>query len=588
MSLEDSTSSSRALQQIFRGKLKRIEISALHQVFHELKTSNDTGGDRIEAKNFLAHLELPLAVEPAGILLFKSFSYLGSYPNCATEGPVPLYMNAFLKAFTILTGKLDTQEEPVFEDAFFESLSILPAPRTEEQAVDSSASELSSIQSGTGNNALGAAASREDDADEHDATAAPRGLSLADLGISFDDMDFESSLEDKAEDNPGAKLSIPSRDLVEIFVLLLWIDEKERCEKIHVETETAEKQIDFAAIRRTADAMVTMIHRYGGTSSDADDPQRQRISRHHFKQWKSRNAPHLFRTLHSFLYNKFAMNTKHTVTHTRDVVLDKDMIPIVDQSDLLTVSYTTLLCWCLPQNCFDAKEWHRLYSGDDDGFSMNRFESHVFKYSGPTLILIQGQVLSSTHTKSDAKEGEVSTLVFGAYISEPWKHSKHYWGDENCLLFELSPHFEVFRPTLHNSQYIYCHDDFGLAFGGFNQSMMTPKPPHHSRHSGPPAFVFSMDNSLQAGFYMQENYPEAATFEKSAFRGQFGYAFETMRIEVFGLGGEKARQQQKRAWLFEKEEALRRAGVQIRQEGGNVDKEILRMAGIIDEHREER
>lgn len=59
--------------------------------------------------------------------------------------------------------------------------------------------------------------------------------------------------------------------------------------------------------------------------------------------------------------------------------------------------------------------------------------------------------------------------------------------------------------------------------------------------------------------------------------------FETENIEVFGLGTEKDKDKQLKEWEFDKKEALRRSGLNIRKSDGQLDKELLKMAGIIDE-----
>ncbi|KAF7722439.1 Restriction of telomere capping protein 5 [Apophysomyces ossiformis] len=534
-------------------KLKRIELYSLHQVFDDLKTTVSDNFECIEAKRFFDHLDLPAAIEPAGVLLFKFFSYLASYPNCAIVGAVPLTLDAFITAFVLATGKMDQEEDgPPFDDLFFESLAIPPPPCDTHEV---SASEI------------------EEQKEEVEVkVATTSGLSLADLGIKFDDFDLEENDTKPTDDDDGG-LKISCHDLIDFFVLLLWIAEMEKEDNLIAKKE----ELDCRRIRASAERLVASIPSYNLSNSDNDNLPC--VSAQQFFTWKNRNAPHLFKTFQSFIYSRFGMCSQHSLSAVSDIVLFEATVSTPDVSDILDRTYCLLLSWCLPENCLQSKEWHRLYSSSKDGFSMNRFESHVFKYPGPTLLLIHADI---TNADVAIDSYDVSTtVVIGALVSQPWKTSKQYWGDEACFLFELSPTFEVFRPTKRNNQYVYCRDDFGIGFGG-TSSLAHPPTKEMS------SLAITMDNTLQKGYYAQTLYPPLPTFESSAKRKSFAYSFETINVEVFGLGNNKARALQEKEWAFEKREALRRAGLNIRQSDNSIDKELLKMAGIIDENREER
>lgn len=530
---------------------------------------------------------MPEAVEPAGILLYKSFSYIGSYPSCVTSGPLPLSFDAFLTAFVILTGKMDNENQKVFQDLFFESLAVLPQPAriTDEPAI----------------NQQGSVSHQEETKKKEKEQKHKSGLSLEDLGVSFDDMDFNSiNVEgDEEEDDDGSKIS--QRDLTALFTFLLWIVEMEKKEGLLAAGDIPvdydeKKDPDLQSLKSVAEALVTsMSSSLGQRETENKKDQDQElpcISHRQFRIWTKRNAPNLFKTIQSFVYSKFAMHVQASVTTASssisDLILQQDTVPVPDVSDILGVIRCTLLYWCLPEKVLQLKQWTRLYSGSQDGFSMNRFENHVFKYPGPTLLVVQGDILpSSSSTSSSQQQSNVSSVVVGAYIPEAWKHSRQYWGSDECFMFELYPTFEVFKPTKRNNQYIYYHNNFGLAFGGTSRSS---QPPNVKKKKPIFEFMFTMDNTLQTGTYTQEHYPASPTFTGSALRQEFQYSFETVNVEVFGLGTEKARLAQQRAWDFEKREATRRAGLQLRQsDGRTVDRELLRMAGIIDDdNRQER
>ncbi|KAL0077031.1 TLD-domain-containing protein [Phycomyces blakesleeanus] len=568
--------------QHVKRKLKRIELFSLHQVFDDLKTTfPDDQFECIEPKRFLEHLDLPPQIEPAGVLLFKSFSYLGTFPNCVSSGAVPLSLDAFITAFVLLSGRMDTEDDDsLFEDLFFESLAILPAPRTTEIPPAAEAivpQTVAEVETGA----------------QEPSSSLPRGLSLADLGVQFDDFDLENDTspeEDKEEEEEG--LSILRKDLINLFELLLWIVEMEKQESMIIPLLKPAK-IDFDNISIMAERVVNSIKPKDASNTSPQQAADQCISHRQFRTWKERNAPHLFKTIQSFIYSKFAMCTQHSLAAMSDLVLKQDTVPVPNVSDILDPLYCSLLCWRLPEKCLKNKQWERLYSGDQDGFSMNRFASHVFKYPDPTLIIIQAEITSDSPNSASSSSPPLTTLILGAYIPEPWKSSKHYWGGSDCFVFELSPTFEVYRPTGRNDQYVYYHPDVGIAFGGTSVLSLPPKA-NTKRTSAAAApqldnFLITLDNSLQNGSYKQESYPEKPTFEKSAARKSFSYTFQTVDMEVFGLGNEKARNAQEKEWQFEQREAMKRAGVNIRRDDQSVDKEMLRMAGIInDEDRQER
>lgn len=524
-------------------------------------------------------MNLPREVEPAAVLLFKSFSYLGSYPACS---PVPLSFDAFITAFVIFIGRLDTKDDVLFESLFFQSLSILPAPPS----------------LAAGQEALSTVTEEQEEKEEIPITSIPpaeeedtnkrisRGLSLAELGVDFnyndDDLDFNtptptcSSSHHKSNSIIGEggggeeEPEILCRDLIELFVLLFYLGEAEQ-----------EKQHDYQQMRDIATSIISSL-----SQQEKEIPS---ISHYVFRQWQDKFSPHLFKPLQSLVIKSFAY---HDLSGTSDVdkkkveiILPQDKVPIVDTSDILSSIYTTLVSWTIPQEILVTKRWTRLYSTDKDGFSMNRFESHVFKYPGPTLLVLQVDAVSKNKRTS---------MILGAYITQPWRHSKQFWGTNSCFLFELDPSFDIYKQlsSARNDHYIYYHHDFGIGFGALNTQL---PPSHHTSTSSSlstttdsattatnKGFILYLKNTLQQGSYENETYPSNPTFVSCTKQRNFFYKFDTENIEVFGLGNEKDRLKQAKEWQFEKQEAIRRSGLNIRQADGQLDKELLKMAGIID------
>ncbi|ORZ08327.1 TLD-domain-containing protein [Absidia repens] len=620
----------KSIQQV-KQKLTRSELLALHQTFQQLKSVSPDHVDFIEPKRFLEHLHLPSTLEPAGVLLFKSFSRLGAYPNCnLSSAPIHLSWNSFLTAFAVLTGKLDDPQHDttVFETTFFDSLAIPLRASTTTTTTTSTTTTTGEDEQHNTRDTVDTFPNQLDDTSSH------KGYTLADLGIRFDDEDEITSPVNSGDITPAATsqdtLKMLKTDLKELFILAIWIVHAE-----HAEQQNSKPDID--AIRHLADTLTNTIyvmdeHSTTKDSNDDDDC----ISHYAFCLWKSRNAPYLFKTIQSFIYTRFAMAVpkKSLATtgdedegdddgdttgddtsslRTIDLVLSQDIAPLPVDTDILNTNCCALLSWCLPPMYLTTKHWTRLYSGTKDGFSMNRFENHVFKYPGPTLLVMQIQVTHNNNNNSSSSSssgkhhhtddiGKMMMLV--SVVNEPWKQGRNYWGTDQCFLAELSPRFELFKPTGRNQHYVYYHSHVGLAFGGTTSHQPpTPQPQQTHPSTGEmtaDACMLFLDNTLQTGRYHQEMYPALPTFEKSqqhrsacssssssnSSNSSFDYGFDIVNLEVFGLGNEKLTLAQKKAWDFEYQDANRRAGVQIRQQDGQIDKEILRLAGIIqgDQH----
>ncbi|OBZ85780.1 Restriction of telomere capping protein 5 [Choanephora cucurbitarum] len=486
----------------FRPKkhLSRVELVSLQHTFKDLKSTFKDDFECIEAKQFLAR----------------------SYPACTVAGPVPLSFNAFITAFVLLTGRLDEPSHPLSEKMLFKSLSILPTPESTPPSPPLVSNE-------------------ELNQDTVKSTSS-KGLSLAELGVDFNDLD----LDVKDTDDSKASDKILSRDLVEILVLLLWLGETDK-----------QNSHDFATFSKIANGIVSTMQ------TSKDEPC---VTYKSFCHWKDRFAPHWLKPIQSMVIRSFGYYDP-IPTSKQPRLLPEDTVPSPDTTDILSPLHTTLLSWPIAEPILITKQWTRLYSADKDGFSMNRFESHVFKYPGPTLLVIQANAPDRN-------------LLIGAYIAQPWKHSKQFWGNDQCFLFELEPDLDVYRPVINrrtkeaqNDHFIYYHHEFGIGLGATTRT---------TKHD----FVIHLDNTLQKGGYQHEAYPPLPSFMsaiKSQKQVEFSYLFETDNIEVFGLGNEKDRERQAREWKFERQEADRRAHLNIRQADGDLDKELLKMAGIIDE-----
>jgi hypothetical protein len=62
--------------------------------------------------------------------------------------------------------------------------------------------------------------------------------------------------------------------------------------------------------------------------------------------------------------------------------------------------------------------------------------------------------------------------------------------------------------------------------------------------------------------------------------GEFQWRVEIAEVEVWGCGVEDAREEQRRAWEWERREAERRQNIRVREDLAG-DRALLEMAGLI-------
>lgn len=225
----------------------------------------------------------------------------------------------------------------------------------------------------------------------------------------------------------------------------------------------------------------------------------------------------------------------------------------------------------------DIPVWDRLYDSSEHGFSLNRFETHVFKYPGPTLVFIRGAIDS---TNSELKDREI---ILAGYLDEVWKKSKYPWGGKNTRVFEVSPNFERFISSGQRQEHVIFNNQIGIGFG--------PSTP--AKTSAPGTFLVNIHPSLQTASYAGWlTFLECPAFKPSNYRtvpfDSFSAGVElSLSIDdiiVFGLGGEPARKRQNAEWAFEEADIDRRANISsFKNPHDPANRQILEMAGVLSE-----
>ncbi|ORY05126.1 TLD-domain-containing protein [Basidiobolus meristosporus CBS 931.73] len=369
-------------------------------------------------------------------------------------------------------------------------------------------------------------------------------------------------------------ISVACQDLLELCKGILWILKAHYLTLLAPNAALNELVVDEKPLISIVQQMAIIERESRGLpkGSFSDGLPGEDISWSTFKDFVQRSAPAMFKILERFIYTRFCMNgaSGKDMAPSRWVLAGvEDMLPKIDlQSNLLKIEDWGLLTWLLPDS--RGRSWDVLYSGSRHGFSISYLEAKVFKYSAPTCLLIKGyptvtrrlsrnRFLKVAHDPGAAEQ----ELILGAYISEPWKFSRGFWGTADCRLFELGPVYEVFPVTGNSDTYAYCHRSNGIGFGGrINEFRLHIKP------------------DFLTGTYSNDPLHGTWSYKLSATRADFDITFQIEDIEVIGMGGEVAREQQIIEWLYEEQERARPG--YTNSHSSEHTRRLLEQAGILE------
>lgn len=252
-----------------------------------------------------------------------------------------------------------------------------------------------------------------------------------------------------------------------------------------------------------------------------------------------------------------------------------------------------------------------LYSGDEDGFSMGSFESKVFNWRAPTILLMSGTRLpaEALHDHSGPASTFLSTLpsqrfppgnrsddehervTFGVYLSQTWKHThRECFGNEDSVLFQLEPVHDVFRASTVNKDYASFTKPSGSApLGGVSFGCPPPQPTQAYRRSnimslGPVSLA--LEDSFEFGCFTHNYTSQGGAFQTSVERKfDFQERFEISSIEVWGCGGDEEAKHQAERWAWEAREAEARRKINLGTGDLEADRALLEMAGLVGANR---
>ncbi|KAJ0163867.1 Restriction of telomere capping protein 5 [Colletotrichum tanaceti] len=272
-----------------------------------------------------------------------------------------------------------------------------------------------------------------------------------------------------------------------------------------------------------------------------------------------------------------------------------------EPGDILNLNVLSQLSFFLPGSDL-FRRLRPLYSGNKDGFSTGSFESKVFNWRAPTILLVRG-----TRIDDDPRGSQETTfaasipprrfpngskgerLTFGVYVSHPWKHTtKETFGERDTVLFQLEPVHDIFPASRYNSEFI------SFTKAPTNRPMLGVGCPHprqtqaHRRNTMLSLGTVSLllDDSFEFGVFNHDWTAGGGAFETSVSRKfDFQDRFEIESLEVWGCGGDEEAKSQAERWAWEHREAEARRKINLGTGDIEADRALLEMAGLVGNHR---
>ncbi len=335
----------------------------------------------------------------------------------------------------------------------------------------------------------------------------------------------------------------------------------------------------------------------------------------HFNVIIPANLPFLFSGFNNlfehFLFSKSLdfHKRKGGVPVAADAVAPGPTQPLLrDAASIMNLNVLSQLSFFIPGSTL-FRRLRLLYSGDDDGFSMGSFESKVFNWRAPTILLVRGTRLSDEpgHKSGGSESAFLATLpakrfpngsnadadrvTFGLYVSQPWRHThRECFGADDTILFQLDPIHDVFRASTLNKDYVsFTKMSASTAHAGISFGCPAPQQSQTYRRSsivplGPVSLV--LDSSFEFGCFTHDYTSRGGAFQNSVVRKfNFQDRFEVESLEVWGCGGDEEAKIQADRWAWEAREAEARRKINLGTGDIEADRALLEMAGLVGANR---
>ncbi|PNY29846.1 Restriction of telomere capping protein 5 [Tolypocladium capitatum] len=571
-----------------------LEFYSLKDVFKGL--ADQQGSVRYLKEDTVArYLEIP-DILGASPVVFQMVSHLGAFPFLQ-DAPVVLELPQMIMVVVIMTERYRRVLAKGPSDRtklLFRSMAVYDRKASTAAAASPPLAQTEDIKAAgaagalAGGFAVDAPTDDDENGDDDDDDLVLTAYELLDI--------TEAVKQDSAPEFYGAM--IPTDNFRKLLMLLLLAAPLEGQESLsQYSSRVSGEELD--GLRSTASNILAAF---------VDAETSPGIRYRHFKAVIPVLCPNLFNGFNGlfehFLFSKNLDFSKHTdgrraLTSRPSPMLAQPLLP--DRGEILNDHVLSQVSMFLPGSSL-FRRVRRLYSGNHAGFSMGSFESKVFNWRAPTILLVSGTRLGdvpdggqessfaeSLPTRRFSHGSKSDRLTFGVYIREPWKHThKECFGDSETVLFQLEPIHDVFPASTINTDYVAFTKPPG------NQSCLSfgcphPKPSKSHRRDG----VFSLgavslllNDSFEFGVFNHDFRSRGGAFHTSLTRKRdFQDRFQIERLEVWGCGGDAEAKAQAERWTWEEREAEARRKINLGSGDIETDRALLEMAGLVGANR---
>lgn len=512
-----------------------IELYSLKKLFHELSDKRD-GTEFWSQDSLIKFLRIPDAIPEIGNLIFQSASFLAGYPFVTTLSPAPLTLENIVKIVAIYDQKYRKLMKPDFNHSKLIFLSFAAVENISEESDDRTNFTL-------------------DDLDK------------------IDDLILLEAFDSMSSSGNSTGPFITGKNLQSIFTFLLIIQNFKPVNSLASYALFFNDETIKKTFRQAATAMLRTIN--------FDVELDTKIYYKEFHAAVANHFPRIFNALGA-LFDQFLFEN----TNQESPVSVLNAYP---NGKIVGPAIFSCLELFLPDR---VGQFMKLYSGSENGFSLRSFQTKVFKWHSPTLLIVRGTRRTKSSKKHPLDEkipllkaaqrnGGPNKLVFGAYITSPWRvSSRESFASDESLLFQLSPSFEAYRPSSSHSDFAYFSVP-GQKKGGALAGIGFGSAPPYNGDLSVGNVSLTLDEMLEYGVFRHAGV--GGTFSPANYQ-IYEERFDIDELEVWGIGRQQDLEDQQKRLEWEEREAKARQRVNIKAaSGGDFEEEraLLEMAGLV-------
>lgn len=570
-----------------------LEYYSLRDVFKSL--ADQQGSIKyLKEETIARYLEIP-DILGASPVVFQMVSYLGAFPFLQ-DAPAVLELSQTIMVIVIMTERYKRVLARGSADRtklIFKSLAVYDREASETEAPAESLKQQNQQGNGKNGTANGAGGFAVDVPGEEESFEDDDDLVLT----AYELLDIKEAVKSgNAPEFHGA--IIPTDNFRKLLMLLLLSAPLDAQESLSQYSDRVSGQ-ELERLRSTAECIV---------ASFVDVETAPGIKYRQFKVIMPVLFPNLFNSFNAlfehFLFSRNLDFSKHKDNSAKpkvDVPVKGAQPLLSDKGDILNDHMLSQISFFLPGSSL-FRRVRRLYSGNDAGFSIGSFESRVFNWRAPTILLVSGTRLGDVPvggqqtafadtlpSKRFRNGSNGDRVTYGVYVREPWKHThKECFGDSETVLFQLEPVHDVFSASTINTDYVAFTKPPGnqqcLSFGAPH-----PKPSKSNRrdtHYSLGAVSLILNDSFEFGVFNHDYTSRGGAFHTSIARKfDFQDRFEIDQLEVWGCGGDDEAKAQADRWAWEEREAEARRKINLGTGDIEADRALLEMAGLIGQNR---